>query len=888
VTRHRPVLVAIALALALVAPGAGADTAPVEPAAAPAATTTQLPRGVRPLHYDVSVVPDAAARRFAATVAIEIEVSDPRERITLNALDLDFGTVALQPLPGGAPLAPAKIDVDSRTQTASFVFDRPIATGNYRLEIAYRGKIGEHAVGFFALDYDSPAGRKRALYTQFENSDARRFMPSWDEPAYKATFTLETTLPAGQMAISNMPIAATTPEPAGMQRVRFAPTPRMSTYLLFLAIGEFERASASAGGTEVGVVTRAGVVAQASFALASTQALLAEYNDYFELPYPLPKLDNVAAPGSNPFYGAMENWGAIFSFERVLLLDPQLAGESDRQRIFAIAAHEIAHQWFGNLVTMRWWNDIWLNEGFATWLGNRTTQKLHPEWDLALYRVDSRNRAFALDAFATAHAVVQPIDSVDQANQAFDAITYSKGAAVIGMIERYVGAETWRAGVRRYIKANAYGNAVSDDLWRAIETAAGQPILAIAHDFTLQPGVPLVRVERSACADGRTTLDLVQEEFSVDRPDKKPRRWRVPVIARALGEAPASVLIESGKARLVVPGCGAVVVNAGQSGYFRTLYDAAQRAALREAFATLDPIDQLGLVDDAWAFGTAGDQPMSDALELVARMSPTADAMTWRSIAERLRGFDGFYRGTAPRQAAWRAWATARLRPVLARVGWQPQAGEGAAVAVLRTELIEALGELGDPATIDEARRRYAARASAPDGYPAALRQPILAVVASHADAATWQALHAAAIAEKSPMGRGRLYRLLASARDETLAKRALELALSDEPGPTLSASMVSEVAETHPDLAFDEVVARRERMDALLDASSRAHYYPKLALRSIDPAMVGKLEAFADRHVEPQARRPTNDAIAQVRMRSIFARDRLGGVDRWLETQAR
>ena len=297
---------------------------------------------------------------------------------------------------------------------------------------------------------------------------------------------------------------------------------------------------------------------------------------------------------------------------------------------------------------MRWWNDLWLNEGFASWLGNRTTQKLHPEWNLALSRVASRNRAIGLDALATTHAVVQPIDSVDQANQAFDAITYSKGAAVIGMIERYVGADTWRAGVRRYIKANAYGNTVTDDLWREIEAAAGQPILAIAHDFTLQPGVPLVRVERSACADGRTTLELVQDEFSIDRPDKTPLRWRVPVIARAVGEAPATVLIESGKARLVVPGCGAVVVNAGQSGYFRTLYTGEQRAALRDAFATLDPIDQLGLVDDAWALGMAGEQPMADALELVARTSPLADTTTWRSVAERLQGSTTSIAATRP------------------------------------------------------------------------------------------------------------------------------------------------------------------------------------------------------------------------------------------------
>jgi len=872
------------LALA-VAALAAACTSAREPTPA---TATQLPRGVRPLHYDLSVVSDAAARRFSATVEIEIEVGERSERITLNAIDLDFGMVTLESLAEGAAIAPRRIDIDSRAQTASFVFARPIDPGRYRLRIAYRGPIGEQAIGFFALDYDSPSGRKRALYTQFENSDARRFMPSWDEPAYKATFALETTLSAGQMAVSNMPVTTTTPGPAGTRQVRFATTPRMSTYLLFLAVGEFERASASAGATEVGVVTRAGVVEQASFALAAAQALLAEYNDYFGVPYPLPKLDNVAAPGSNPFFSAMENWGAIFSFERALLLDPQLSSESDRQRVFGVTAHEMAHQWFGDLVTMRWWDDIWLNEGFASWLGNRTTQKLHPEWNLALARVASRSRAIGLDAFASTHAIVQPIDGVDQANQAFDSITYSKGAAVIGMLERYVGADTWRAGVRRYIEAHAYGNTESDDLWREIEAAAGRPILAIAHDFTLQPGVPLVRVERSACAAGQTTLDLVQEEFSIDRPGKTPLRWRVPVIARATGEVPATVLIEDGKARLVVPGCGAVVVNAGQSGYFRTRYTAEQNAVLRDQFATLDPVDQLGLIDDAWAFGIAGSQPLADALELIARTPLSAGPASWRSVAERLRGFDSFYRGTGLRQAAWRAWATARLRPVLARVGWQARDGEGDAVAVLRAELIATLGDLDDAATIEEARRRYAARTSAPDGYPVALRRTILRIVAGHADAAQWQALRSDAVAEKSPFAKAGLYRLLASVGDDALARRALELALSDEPGPTGSAMMVSEVAEKHPDLAFDYVVARRERMDALLDASSRASYYPRLALESIDPAMVAKLQAFADRHIAAEARQRAENAMAQVRMRSIVARDRLPDVDRWLATQPR
>jgi hypothetical protein len=268
----------------------------------------------------------------------------------------------------------------------------------------------------------------------------------------------------------------------------------MSTYLLFFALGDFERATAKVEGTELGVVTRRGAIDQARFALDSSKDILREYNDYFGVRYPLPKLDNIAGAGRSQFFGAMENWGAIFTFEYALLFDPASSTQHDRQEIFATAAHEMAHQWFGDLVTMRWWDDLWLNEGFASWMESRMTARLHPEWNTRLGAVGSRDGAMQRDSVATTHPVVQHIETVEQANQAFDEITYQKGEAVIRMLEAYVGENAWRSGVRSYMKAHAYGNTVSDDLWKQIEKAAGKPVTAIAHDFTLQPGVPLIRV----------------------------------------------------------------------------------------------------------------------------------------------------------------------------------------------------------------------------------------------------------------------------------------------------------------------------------------------------------------------------------------------------------
>ncbi|HWJ95694.1 MAG TPA: M1 family metallopeptidase, partial [Telluria sp.] len=528
---HRT-LISAAVVLALA--GLSAQPALAAPAAQSVQATTQLPRGVAPTHYDISITPDAPAGTFAAKATISLNVHVPTNSITLNALDLKFASATLTPAAGGKPLA-AQVKVDNDAQTATFTFPQPLAKGAYKLALDYTGLIGTQAVGLFSLDYDTPAGKQRALYTQFENSDARRMIPSWDEPAYKATFALEAVIPAGQMAVSNMPVTKSDTLPDGRSRVTFAKSPKMSTYLLFFGLGDFERARVTSEGVELGVVTRKGGAAHAQFALDASKAILREYNDYFGVRYPLPKLDNIAGPGRSQFFGAMENWGAIFTFEYAMLYDPAISTQSDKQGVFATAAHEMAHQWFGDLVTMSWWDDLWLNEGFASWMESRTTAKLHPEWNTELGAVGGRDSAMFRDSLASTHPVVQHVETVEQASQAFDDITYQKGEAVIRMLEAYVGEDAWRNGVRSYIKAHAYGNTVSDDLWKSIEKAAKKPVTAMAHDFTLQPGVPLIRVDEITCRNGSSVVKLSQGEFSRDQPDKKPLAWRVPVIAQVPG-----------------------------------------------------------------------------------------------------------------------------------------------------------------------------------------------------------------------------------------------------------------------------------------------------------------------------------------------------------------
>ncbi|WP_240125900.1 M1 family metallopeptidase [Thermomonas alba] len=880
---RRLLTTAIALALATSATAALARPAAPAPAAAQVDATTQLPRDVRPTHYDVEIVPHAERLAFDGKVRINLDVLKPTRSITLNAVDMAFSRVRLGRAQG-QDLAP-KVAIDAAAQTATFTFDRELAPGRYLLSIDYSGKIGTQANGLFALDYPTASGNKRALYTQFENSDARRFIPSWDEPSLKATFHLAVTAPAGQMVVSNMPAASTHDLGDGRRLTVFAPTPKMSTYLLFLAVGDFDRTTLSDNGVEIGVIAQKGKVEQARFALEASRDVLREFNDYFGVAYPLPKLDNIAAPGRSQFFSAMENWGAIFTFESSLLFDPATSNLSDKQRIFTTAAHEIAHQWFGDLVTMAWWDDLWLNEGFATWMEGRTTRKLHPEWD-----VDNVDAAFTSrgpmgqDGYATTHPIVQHIATVEQASQAFDGITYGKGAAVISMLEDYVGEAAWRDGVRRYIAKHAYGNAVTDDLWKEMEIAApGRQFTQVAHDFTLQPGVPLIKAS-ARCDGGNTVLQLEQGEYTVDRPGKAPLRWHVPVSVRG-GDGQVQRVLVDGQARLTLPGCTApVLVNAGQKGYFRTLYAPDQFKAISAGFAKLPVVDQMGVMLDAQALAAVGLQPEADSLDLAMQVPLSAAPELWQNVAGQLAAIDDLLKADPKRQAAFRAFAQARLAPKLAQLGWDNRADDPAAVRELRQSLIGVLGMLGDAQVLAEARRRFDAFLANPASLGPDLRRTVLGMVARNADAATWDKLHALAQAEKSSMLRDQYYGLLAMAKDKALAQRALDMALTAEPGATNSASMIATVAREHPHLAFDFATAHRTQVDALVDSTSRARYYPGLGSGADDLTMVDEINAFAEKYIAPTSRGEAQRVVNAIQTRVKLRQQRLPQIEAWLK----
>ena len=854
------------------------------PAAATLAdTTTELPRGVRPTEYALTLTPDAKALRFHGDETVTIEVAAPTRSITLNGIHLTVEHAALTPITGGAS-TPLEATVDAQHETLTLAAAKPIARGSYRLAIAYDGVIETQAVGLFALDYASARGKERALYTQFESSDARRVFPSFDEPQFRTPYSLDVIAPAGQMVVSNMPAATTTTLPDGRVRTHFPPTPPMSSYLLFFGVGDFERATAMAGKTEVGVVARRGAIDQAGFALEAQKEILAEYNDYFGTPFPLPKLDNVAAPGSSQFFGAMENWGAIFTFESILLADPSIATARDRQSIFDVDAHEMAHQWFGDLVTMRWWDDLWLNEGFASWMQGRTTEKLHPEWESSLDAVGVRSGAMATDALATTHPIVQHLKTAAEAGEAFDSITYSKGESVLRMLEAYVGSDVWREGIRAYMKAHAYSNTTSDDLWHAIDGVSKTPITEIAHAFTLTPGVPQVNVSAGACVGGETPVTLTQSEFRVGPHTTKPAHWPIPVTVGVVGGTQTRLVLKDARLVTRVAGCGPVMANPGQRGYYRVRYDEAAFATLLAAYPKLPAIDQIGLLDDSFALARVGDLPMGAVFDLLAATPADANAQVWREVVSIVSRTEHYYARNDAGLAPFHARMRALLAPIYARVGFVPAASEDVPVKLLRERLLDTLAACEDPTVKAEALRRYRGAAVDPTLVPSEMRKDLIGLVAYDADEPTWEQLRATAQTTASPVMRDYLYTSLGATHSPALAQKALELALSDEPGATTSASIIGAVSYRHPELAFNFAVAHLDAVLSKVDASSARRYIARLGAGSSDPATEGRIRAFTAAHLADGPHRDADAAALSTSIAATIRTTRLPQLDAWVK----
>ena len=718
----------------------------------PSADALALPANVKPCRYRLVLRPDLDAFTFSGEETVEVEILAPAARITLNAAELEIGAAALR-RDGGAPVVAHSVTLDAAAETVTLDFGRILSPGLAQLDLSFTGVLNDRLVGFYRSEYQTADGETRYLATtQFEATDARRAFPCWDEPALKAVFDVTLVFADGYQAVSNTPVAAESFPAPGLKSVAFAPTPVMSTYLLAFVVGDLVSVEADAAdGTRVGVWTTPGKEAQAAFALDTSVKLLGYFNDYFNIPYPLPKLDHIAIPDFAA--GAMENWGCVTYRETALLVDPERSSAGTRQRVAEVVAHEMAHMWFGDLVTMEWWDDLWLNESFASWMGTKAVDWLFPDWAMWTQFVNmDTNRALSLDGLRNSHPIEQEVKNPAEVSQLFDAISYSKGASVIRMLEQFLGPEVFRGGLYRYLSGHEYGNARTQDLWAALEQESGQPVTAIMDSWVMQMGYPVLQVSAERPASGGARLSLSQERFVYDRlpGDDAPRGdngddagglWRVPVTVSAPAAA-ASTVMEGPQAQLAIDTDDWYKVNADQTGFYRVNYgnDDWRRLAPAIRSQELPATDRLGIQNDAYALSRAGLLPVTRFLELADAYSGETDASVWSDLASNLRDIEQLIIGEAA-HPAYQRFARELLAPAARRVGWTPRPGEGHLDSLLRSTVLGQSGSYNDPETLGQAVALFGGYLADPETVHPDLRGVVFSLAAQAGDGETFERL---------------------------------------------------------------------------------------------------------------------------------------------------
>jgi aminopeptidase N len=809
----------------------------------------RLPKNVVPLSYDLAIVPDVDALTLSGKESVQLQFRTASATVQFNSLNETLSHVLLD----GKPVK--RVTSSNEHQLTTVTLAKPV-TGTHTLSFAYKGKIETRPQGLFAQKYRKSSGAQAVmLSTQFESTDARRMFPCWDEPAFRAYFHLTATVPQSWATVGNMPVAHRTVH-AQLATVSFQRSPKMPSYLVEFSAGDLREVSATHGGTQFGVWAIAGQEQEGATALKSAQEILADYNQYFAYPYPLPKLDSIAIPGG--FSGAMENWGAITYNDRVLLVGPS-STMSNRQTVFSIQAHEMAHQWFGDLVTMGWWDDTWLNESFASWLAAKETAARFPAWRWWEQEDNSRESAMAADARATSHPIEQHVTDELQAADSFDSdITYNKGESLLRMLEAYIGEDVFREGIRSYIKNRAYSNAAAADLWNALKQSSGKNVPAVAAPWIEKPGFPLVSVTASCDSSGNRSVSLSQKRFLLNGTAATAAAWQVPMRIRSGSAAPHTVLLDSQGQKIAAGRCDeALSVNADAVGYYRVQYDLQTLAVNTRLFSSAVDGDRIALLDDQWALVGNGAAPLQSFLALASSMGADRDARAWQQIVQALATIEYDERGSSGHQA-FAAFALSLIKPVADQLGWDAAPQETPDLGDLRDTLLRDLSSWGDQATVDTARRRFAAFIKEPSSLSADAQTTLLAIIGQHADAATFAQLHALAKDAKDDTFKQRCYVALARVRDPNLAHQVVQIALSDELPPqanTLALRMVIGLAREHPRLSWDTYIANQDHLLKGMQTEVRPLVTAQQAPAVYwDALPLDQLEAWARAHIPKEA----------------------------------
>lgn len=736
--------------------------------------SVRLVSHIKPSKYTLTLKPDLEVFTFSGKEIIDIAIDKKVTEITLHSKDIDIEIVEI--IQGKAVQFAHRISYDTKAETATFLFKQPVNKGKAKLSIVFEGIISETLRGFYRSRYAVDGKTKHLATTQFEATDARRAFPCFDEPAQKAIFDVSLIVPGDHTAISNTLPTSIKEHEGGYKVIEFASTPRMSTYLLAFIIGEFEFIEGyTKDKVKVRVFTTEGKKHQAKFALDVAIRSLEFYNKYFDIPYPLPVLDMIAIPDFES--AAMENWGAITYRETAILVDDKNSSLSNKQWVAIVVAHEIAHQWFGNLVTMEWWTDLWLNEGFASYMENLCADHMFPEWHLwDLYLSDRYAVALRLDALHNSHPIEVTVHHPSEISEIFDMVSYAKGSAVIRMIAEYLGADKFRDGLRHYLKKHSYKNTNTVDLWNSFEKVSGKPVKKIMESWTKKTGYPLATLVK-----GKKGYSLTQERFFSSRISAKANKdntlWQIPFQYETNNE---SLKALATKKSIPLIGTSIGKVNMNEGSFMRTRYDKETLEKLKDEIknGSLGVKDRLGIIRDLFALAEGGYIPTVDALEFSLSYKNEKEYIVWSELAS---GLNRVYNLISDEtfKDTYKAYARSLFTPLAEKMTFEKHKGESHSDTFLRNLALSHAASYGDEKIIKKAKNLFTNMKK--NQIPADIRTVVYSILASNGGKKEYNQFKKLYLNEQLHEEKDRYGRALTSFKDKTLLAKTLMFTLSKD-----------------------------------------------------------------------------------------------------------
>jgi len=851
-----------------------------------------LPDDVVPLRYRLSLTPDLKAFIFHGHISVDVEVKKSTKLIKLHCLEIEVKSMtaffdAKRPV--------KQITYDVKEETISVEFEEVLPIGKGKLEIEYQGVLNNSMMGFYRSKYYLNGEERYMAVTQFEPTGARRAFPCWDEPAHKAVFEVQLTIPKDLVALSNMDPVSEKEEDDNKKTVVFAPSPVMSTYLLAVVVGEFEYIEGKTPeNVRVRVYTPLEKKQSGSFALDVAIRTLSYYSEYFNISYPLPKLDMIAV--ADFAAGAMENWGLVTYREVALLIDEKNSGIAYKKRVAYVVAHELAHQWFGNLVTMQWWKELWLNEGFATFIGTQAVAHLFPQWDMwTQFLSDYMNSALDLDSLENSHPIEVEVYNSAQIEEIFDTISYKKGASVIRMLSNRIGEAAFRKGLTIYLKRFQYKNAVTEDLWNALSEVANVDVKSFMDNYTKTTGYPLITVEATAAEE---KFVVSQRRFfsngKVLNPYEEQLWWvSIPIVSsKSQSVSKHDLLTKQEILQFPIKDTEWFKLNAGQSGFFRVRYseEMSQRLIPAISSKSLSALDRIGLENDAFALSIAGVIPATQVLSLVKAFANESEYTVWEDICSHLLSV-GFLLSSERFYADYERFVRNLLTPIKNVLGWDAKKGESDLDTLLRSAILNCMSFFGDVETIAEAKKRFQNFIDKGVEIVADLRGIIYRTVVQYGGEAEYSTMLSLYRRTDQPhQEKLRAFRALAFANRVSLIEETLSLLMTEEVRSQdiyipfmcfsqmpLAKDIAWRYLREHWDTIRNRIGGAASILEHVIQGTTETFAYERYA---------EEMKSFFDAHPVANAERSIRQNIEKILTHSKWLNENREDVSKWLTSQ--